>query len=108
MIEKREYNGQDFKAVLDFESWRIGVLNYSQRFSSFDRLERHFLTDEAFILLCGNAVLYTDSEQVQMEIGVVYNVPKGEWHHVVVSKDAKILIVENSNTNDKNTEIKFI
>ncbi len=108
MIEKTTYNGQDFKSVLDFESWRIGILNYSQRFSTFDRLERHMFTDEAFILLCGSATLYTDSEKTQMEAGVVYNIPKGEWHHIVVSEDAKVLIVENSNTCDDNTQIKFI
>ena len=84
------------------------MLRFSQRFSRFDRLERHLLTDEAFILLKGQAVLYTDKEQIQMQTSVVYNVPKGEWHHIVVTEDADVLIVENSETGDENTEIKFI
>ena len=108
MIEKLTFDGQDFKAVLDFESWRIGFLRYSERFSKFDRLERHLLTDEAFILLDGGAVLYTDKERMQMQKCMVYNIPKGEWHHITVGKDTTVMVVENSNTTDQNTQIKFI
>ena len=50
MIEKFSFTGEDFKVAMSFESWKIGLLRYSQRFSKFDRLERHLLTDEAFIL----------------------------------------------------------
>ena len=108
MVEKIRYDGQDYIVVHQFQGWKIGMLRFSQRFSRFDRLERHLLTDEAFILLKGQAVLYTDKEQIQMQTSVVYNVPKGEWHHIVVTEDADVLIVENSETGDENTEIKFI
>ena len=108
MIEKYTFNGNDFKSVLQFEGWKIGLLRYSERFSSFKVLERHLLTDEAFILLLGSAVLYTETEQIEMEKGVVYNVPKGEYHHIVVSEDATVMVVENSNTSEDNTEIKRV
>lgn len=108
MIEKYTFNGNDFKSVLQFEGWKIGLLRYSERFSSFKVLERHLLTDEAFILLLGSAVLYTETEQIEMEKGVVYNVPKGEYHHIVVSEDATVMVVENSNTSKDNTEIKRV
>ncbi len=108
MVEKYFYLGEDFKVAMSFEGWKIGLLRYSQRFSKFDRLERHLLTDEAFILLSGEAVLYTDTERIDMQSCVVYNVPKKEWHHIVVSEDATVMVVENDNTSDKNTEIKFL
>lgn len=108
MIEKYRFQGEDFSSVLEFESWKIGLLRYSERFSEFSRLERHLLTSEAFILLQGQATLYTDSEQEEMKIGTVYNIPKGVWHHIVVSPDATVMVVENANTSSDNTEIKFI
>ena len=108
MIEKSSFTGQDFCVVKQFEGWKIGFLRYSQRFSSFDRLERHMLTDEAFILLEGEATLYTDTESVKMQKNVVYNIPKGGWHHITVSLDATVMVVENSSTSQENTQIKFI
>ena len=108
MIEKHTFNGEDFQVAMEFENWKIGLLRFSKRFSVFDRLERHLLTDEAFILLDGKATLYTDKESVVMQKNTVYNIPKAEWHHIVVSEDATVMVVENSSTCDENTEIKFI
>ncbi len=106
MIEVLKYEGEDFKKVLSFESWAIGLINWSERFSDFKVLERHLETDEAFILLKGEATLYTDEESVEMEKGVVYNIPKGVWHHIVMSRDATAMVVENDNTSKENTEKK--
>ena len=108
MIETSSFTGEDFLVVKQFENWKIGFLRFSKRFSVFDRLERHMLTDEAFILLDGQATLYTDTESVIMKKNTVYNIPKAEWHHIVVSKDATVMVVENSSTNEENTQIKFI
>ena len=108
MIEISMFNGKDFSVVKQFEGWKIGFLRISPRFSVFDRLERHLLTDEAFILLDGQATLYTDKESVVMQKNTVYNIPKAEWHHIVVSEDATVMVVENSSTCEENTEIKFI
>ena len=108
MIEKYSYEGQDFSVAMQFEGWKIGLLRYSDRFSKFDRLERHLLTDEAFILLDGKATLYTETEQVEMQKCVIYNIPKGEWHHITVDQTTTVMVVENSNTCDENTQIKFI
>ena len=108
IIEKSLHLGQGFKVMTEFEGWKIGFLRYSDRFSKFDRLERHLLTDEVFVLLDGEAVLYTDKEEIKMEKNFIYNLPKAEWHHIVVSKDAYVMVVENANTGDDNTEIKFI
>ncbi|MBQ2819353.1 MAG: hypothetical protein IJF14_03085 [Clostridia bacterium] len=103
------YSGDDFKAVLCTDKWKIGILRFSERFSRLCVWERHLETHEAFVLLCGDAVLYTKDNngnvtEIQMEPAIVYDVDIGEWHHIVVSKDATVLVVENSDTSKENTE----
>ncbi len=108
-MEKYTYDGTDFRAVFTADKWKIGLLKYSDRFSSFKVLERHLNTDEVFVLLEGSAMLYIKNEdgiieKTDMEKCVVYNVPKNEWHHIVVSLDATVMVVENSDTSKENTE----
>ena len=38
----------------------------------------------------------------------VYNIPKGEWHHITVSDDITVMVVENSDTSPENTEKRYI
>lgn len=98
------FDGTDFQVMTQFEGWAIGLLRHSQRFSACCQMERHLLTDEAFILLDGSATLYVEKEIYPMEKCTVYNVKKAAWHHIVVSEDATVLVVENSNTSLENTE----
>lgn len=106
-MEIFDFYNEGFKAVLEFEGWKIGLLRYSERFSEFKMIERHLETDEAFVLLEGEATLYEEENTYKMEKCKVYNVKKGLWHHIVVSENATVLIVENSNTTTDNTERKY-
>ncbi len=103
-----EYVGEDFKAVFTNENFKIGLLRYSERFSSLYAFERHFLTDEAFALLSGEATLHIkNGEEVKaykMEKNKVYVALKNEWHHIVVSPDATVIVFENADTSKENTE----
>ncbi len=103
-MEIFEYKGSGYMPVKDFESWRVAILNYNERFSKHDEDERHNETDEIFVLLKGSAILYEEGEEYNMEPYKVYNVKKGLWHHIVVSEDASVLIVENCDTTDENSE----
>ncbi len=107
-MEIFDYKGPDFKAVMQSGSWKIGLLKYSDRFSKHKVMERHNKTDEVFVLLEGKATLYVENDSVVMEKSKVYNVEKGEWHHIIVSPDATVLIVENSDTSAENTDKKEI
>ena len=111
MIEHYTYNGEDFKTVMTYDGWKIGILRNSERFSSISHLwERHHLTDEAFVLLEGSAVLYASNddgevEKLEMQPCTVYNIPKDIWHHIIVAdENTTVLVVENSNTSKSNTE----
>lgn len=107
-MEICESTGEDFKAVFTNENFKIGLLRYSERFSSLSCFERHFLTDEAFALLSGNAIFYIkDGEEIKeykMEKNKVYVALKNEWHHIVVSPDATVIVLENADTTKENTE----
>ncbi len=111
MIESYKYEGEDFKSVMSYEGWKIGILRNSERFSvGNDIWERHKLTDEVFVLLSGAALLKArdddgNIEKVEMKPCTVYNVPKNVWHHIIVAdEDTTVLVVENSNTSAANTE----
>ena len=107
MIEVTAHTGEGFRVAAEYGEWKIGLLAYSERFSRLTEMERHTETDEAFVLLSGNAVLCTEHQQLAMREGCVYNVPVGVWHHVVVSRDALVLVVENRRTSKENTEKQY-
>ena len=113
MIEILGYMGEGYRPLVDFEGWRVAFLRYNERFSRLLEVERHLETDEVFVLLTGSAVLYTLDPSgtvclCEMEPCTVYNVKRAVWHHITVSEDATVLIVENSNTSKENSERKKI
>ena len=105
MMDVHKFDGGGFSRLVQFEGWTVAFLRYNERFSAFTTLERHTETDEVFVLLEGEAELFIGKEErVKMEKNTVYNIHKNVWHHIVVSKDATVLVVENSNTTAENTE----
>ena len=107
MINVGVHTDAGFKVMVESGEWKVGMLRYNERFSRLGEMERHMLTDEVFVLLSGSATLYTDIEEKRMEQGVVYTIPAAVWHHIVVSEDASVVVVENRNTSIENTEKKY-
>ena len=109
-IDILEFNGDNYQKLMSFESWRVAMINYGNRVEKENlyRMERHMLTDEAFILLDGEATLIIgdNEDKYPMEKNKVYNINRAEWHAIYVSTDAKVLIVENENTGIENTEYR--
>lgn len=105
-MEIYDYRGEGYQTVLRHGGWRVAYLNYADRFDRITYLERHLLTDEAFILLEGEATLLIGetATPVEMEPHKVYNIKQGEWHNIRVSRDAHVLIVENVETGRENSE----
>ena len=103
-----EYEGSGYKRLVNNGKWTFAGLNWAPRFdeNNLADLERHNLTDEVFILVQGKAALLIgeNCERVEMEPLKYYNVRAGIWHNIVVSKDARVLIAESSNTSKDNTE----
>lgn len=110
-IEIFEYTGEGYNRTMHFESWRIAIANFGEHFDreKYNYLERHMCTDEAFILLCGNAVIITGKgfRETPMIPCKIYNVKKEVWHALLMETDAKVLIVENHNTSKENSEYYY-
>ena len=113
LLEVRQYTGEGYQPVIDFESWRVAILNYIEEIhpEKIDFVERHNETDEVFILMRGQGTLFLGEGQakierlhpVVMESGKLYNVKRGVWHTIVLSRDGSVLIVENRNTARENS-----
>ena len=104
--------------MVDFGAWRVALLRYSEEShpENDGMLERHTESDEVFVLLAGKAVMITGGNGAQvsalsllvMEKGKIYNVKRNAWHTVVLSKDANVLIVENQDTSEANSEYVWV
>ncbi len=108
LIEVLEYHGTGYKPLMAFSAWRVAVLNYTPELQpvQLNKMQRHDLTDEVFVLLQGRCILFLGEGQqiverihaVDMQPGKVYNIRKGCWHTHTLSEGAQVLIVENDDT----------
>lgn len=107
-IEIKQYHGEGYMPLIDFETWRVAVLKYCDELlpDKITKLQRHDESDEVFVLLQGNCTLFIadGKEEVgtiykePMELLKLYNIKKSTWHSHTLSKDAVVLIIENINT----------
>ncbi len=106
-VEILTHEGEGFSQILRSGGWRVAILNHSERYdeNSPILMNKHLDGDECFILLQGYAkLLIAESNEIpakdrkvyEMELNTIYIVLNGFWHHLWLSKDAKILVVENS------------
>ena len=110
-IKDNPKNGSGFDALHTFEGWKVAFITHAEQYGELKVLKRHMQTDEVFVLVKGSATLFTadDDEPLsvtQMQREKLYNVKQGTWHHLQVSEDALIVVVENSDTTGANTETK--
>lgn len=110
MIEILEYKEPGFLELMTFQSWKVAMLNYTDELciENIYYFEAHNETDEVFVLLEGEAIMYylidQQIHQLKLKRNKVYNVKKGLYHTHVLSRDAKLLIVEESNTSYDNSK----
>jgi len=113
-IEIKEYNSDGYKALVHYGDWRVAILNINEQaaIEGISYLEGHMETDEVFVLLQGRAIILTAGSDEKprgtinarkMEPNKLYNVKEAVWHAVFMSKDAKILIIEDIDTAPENT-----
>jgi len=113
LLEIREHNGPDYKPLIDYQSWRVALMNYTADLlpEKISRMQKHTETDEVFALLAGQCILFlgegddpvTCIHAVDMEPFKLYNVKKNCWHSHTFSEDAKVLIIENRDTVESNS-----
>ena len=108
IIETYTHTKEGYNPYLIGDKWQIAQLNYSidEALESKVRLDIHHLTDEAFMLMEGDAVLiaaHIKNDEIEykmdfMQQGILYNIPKNVWHNIVLKSAAKVLIIEDANT----------
>lgn len=104
--------GSGFDVAHEFEGWKIAYITSAEQYGELKVVKRHTQTDEVFILINGSATLFTADgdcplEKTVLEKEKLYIVKKNTWHHLAVSDNALLIVVENSNTNRENTESKL-
>ena len=102
------HEAQGYKPQVDFESWRVALLNASDMYlpDNIAYFDHHLETDEVFILLSGScALLLAGSDEKPhdtvcrwLEEGKVYNVLSGTWHTLFMMPGSKLAVIENRNT----------
>lgn len=113
-VEIYNYDLAGYQKLFAFQSWRIAVLNYIDELEieKIFYVESHDLTDEVFVLLEGSCQLIFARvekgrilcfESQKLEKNKVYRIPKGVYHTHTLSKDAKVLIIEEENTSYENS-----
>ncbi|MGM0378609.1 MAG: hypothetical protein ACQEQE_02585 [Bacillota bacterium] len=116
LLEIEKYDKDGYKPIVDYDKWRVAILNYHKELlvKNIDKMQKHNETDEVFVLLKGKCTLFLANGD--KEIGKIYkkdmkpfkayNIKKGVWHTHTLSKEAKVLIVENRDTSLKNSPEK--
>lgn len=114
-LESYSWEGVGYKPLVFSDGWQVALLNWEPLFdrANLTEIERHNGTDEVFVLIHGQAVLFThqdgeDLKAVEMVRGAVYNVPRAVWHNLVATHDVVFIIVENRDTHLHDTEIRPI
>jgi hypothetical protein len=118
LVEVSEFTGPGYRPVVDFDAWRVAILNYIDEIhpARIDFMERHNDTDEVFVMIKGQGILFLGEgeeriERIQqkiMESGKIYNVKRSVWHTVVLSRAGSVLIVENRNTSRENSNYEAL
>ena len=115
MIEIKENpkGGLGFDILHEFEGWKVAFITSAEQYGKLNVVKRHTKTDEAFLLVKGNARLFTSDENepltaTELKSERLYVVKKNTWHHLKVSEDALLIVVENSNTSKENTESRLL
>ena len=118
LIEICEHNEPGYMPLIDYQSWRVALLNYiaDDLPEKINRMQKHNETDEVFVLLAGRCILFLGEgnesvvkvHAVDMELYKVYNVKKGVWHWHTYSEDARVLVVENRDTVLENSPLAFL
>jgi len=113
LLEVRDYVKEGYSPVVDYAEWRVAVLNFSNDLlpENITAMQCHDETDEVFVLLCGRCILFIGEgdEKVKavhaqdMQPFKIYNVKKSVWHTHTLSRDAKVLIIENRDTTFDNS-----
>jgi len=114
LLEIHQNFEKGYHSHIDYGEWRVATLCYIDELApeNIETIERHYETDEVFVLLQGHCILFigegdneiTAIHPADMEPQKLYNVKKGVYHTHTLSRDALLLIIENRDTSLANSD----
>lgn len=108
MIEVIEKHLSGFCPMTATDKWQVAYITHSDAYGELKELKRHMTTDEVMIPIRGSATLYTYENDkisaIEMKKDVLYNIKRATWHHLKVSEDALLIVVEDGNIKKDSTE----
>ena len=111
-LEVYNWTNQGYQPLVFSHDWQVAILNWEPIFDldKIGEIERHTQSDEVFVLLEGQAVLFTIGEDglqvTDMQAGILYNVTQSSWHNLISTWDARWIIVENRDTHLNDCEFR--
>ncbi|MBU2500392.1 hypothetical protein KJ682_03580 [bacterium] len=115
LIEITSYDGPGYRPLVDFQAWRVAVLNFIPDLlpENLTTMQRHDETDEVFVLLGGRCILFVGDGSGREDAGAVhavdleplklYNVKRGVWHTHTLDAEGSVLVIENRDTTTANS-----
>ncbi len=113
LYDTYDFDGIGYQKLFNFKDWRIAELKFIEDIDAkpLDFLECHLETDEVFVLLEGSCKMWFFDENkpdqgfktLKLKKHEVFRIPQGIYHGHRLSKDAKILIIEEENTCNDNS-----
>ena len=113
-IEIKPIISNGYENIYIYDTWKVSMLSYLDELKkeNIKYVEAHLETDEIFYLLSGECILIEalvsdnkviDYNFIKLDKEQIYNVKKNTYHHHILSEDARVLIVENTNTSNLNS-----
>lgn len=113
-VEEFEFLGEGYQTMIAYGGWRVAILRFLDELlpERIQSMERHCETDEVFVLLKGRGSLLLGGNGSAPENVIfygldphkLYNVKRNVWHNILLSQDASVLIVENRDTCEENSQ----
>lgn len=97
-------SGVGYRPIIKSDNWQVAVINWEGPRTEITSLEKHKLTDEAFLLIEGSVYLIIfrnrglNFDVFRMRTNSVYSVLKNTWHAVILEGRCKVIIVEKTDT----------
>lgn len=113
MVLEGKSDSAGFQLIRVNESFKYAFITKSSMYSygQVSVMKCHNESDEVFTLISGMATLLigdTDRDEYiikELQKGSAYCVTAGTWHHLAVSEDALVFVVENSDVSEANTDV---
>lgn len=115
LLEIKDCMEPGYHTQVAYGGWRAAYLNETEKFhiENITEMQRHNTSDEVFILLQGECILYIgdgtekspgEITAVRLEQGVMYNVRKGVWHTHALKRNARVIVIEDIDVSAENTD----